>query len=77
MGHSISVNLIIKAQKFRAGRDFRDHLVNSFSLKVKKRDQETTTDLPQAIELVTGTWPVLPPPPPLCHIVLSQKAYDT
>lgn len=36
MGHSISVNLIIKAQKFRAGRYFRDHLVNSFSLKVKK-----------------------------------------
>ena len=36
MGHSISVNLVINTQKFRAGRDFRDHLVNSFSLKVKK-----------------------------------------
>lgn len=36
MGHAISVNLVIDAQKFRAGRNFRDHLVNSFSLKVKK-----------------------------------------
>ena len=35
-GHFISVNLVIKAPKFRGGRDFRDHLVNSFSLKVKK-----------------------------------------
>lgn len=36
MGHSISMNLVINTQKFRAGRGFRDHLVNSFSLKVKK-----------------------------------------
>lgn len=36
MGHSISENLVMKAETFRAGRDFRDHLVNSFSLKVKK-----------------------------------------
>lgn len=36
MGHSVSVNLVMNTQKFIAGRDFRDHLVSSFSLKVKK-----------------------------------------
>lgn len=36
MGHSISVNLVTAAQNPRAGRNLRDHLVNSFSTQVKK-----------------------------------------
>lgn len=78
MGHSISVNLVINTQKFRAARDFRDDLVNSFSLKVKKVEtQRVLKTCPQAIELVTRklACPFLPAPTPshcpvtkgLCH----------
>ena len=52
-GHLISVNLVIKAPKFRGGRDFRDHLVNSFSLKVKKVRPREHKRLVSGIELVT------------------------
>ena len=44
-GHSTSVNPVIKAPKFRAGRDLRDHLVNSFSLTVKKARLASGTEL--------------------------------
>ena len=52
-GHSTSVNLVIKAPKFRAGRDLRDHLVNSFSLTVKKARPRGHERLASGTELVT------------------------
>ena len=47
------MSLVIKVQKFRAGRDFRDHHVNSFSLKVKKARPREHERLVSGIELVT------------------------